>query len=218
MGNVVSMFAAAEPWLTKQQLAGHYEGVIRKAPQHRAGLRTRQNYQRTSALQKTSICRASKNRCQNRVAERWFSTTVTTQQPSSRPLTRALSCTQTKEEDMRRNMIAAIAAAVTLTPATAEAARKSSCANSPEKAVRACIWHAAKKYEVSYDTLLRKARCESDLNPSATNGTHIGLFQFLPSTWDTTPYKRRDPWRAKWNALGAAWMHSVGRGGEWTCQ
>jgi hypothetical protein len=84
-----------------------------------------------------------------------------------------------------------------------------------------CIRRAAMRWRVSFAMLLRKARCESTLNPFAANGVHAGLFQFriaAPSTWATTPYARRSPWRAKWNALAAGWMHAAGRGGEWACR
>lgn len=83
-----------------------------------------------------------------------------------------------------------------------------------------CVRRAAIHWRVSFPMLLRKARCESRLRPLATNGAHAGLFQFrvaAPSTWATTPYARRSPWRAKWNALAAGWAHHVGRGGEWSC-
>ena len=82
-----------------------------------------------------------------------------------------------------------------------------------------CIRRAALHHRVSFRMLLRKARCESTLDPYAVNGVHAGLFQFnYPGTWRTTPYARRNPWRAKWNSLAAAWMHAKGRGSEWQCR
>lgn len=92
-----------------------------------------------------------------------------------------------------------------------------------------CIRRAALLHRVSFSTLLRKARCESGLNPYAYNGAPLnrapvrtskatGLMQFMPGTWRTTPYRARWIWSAKWSALAAAWMHSVGRGGEWSCR
>jgi hypothetical protein len=84
-----------------------------------------------------------------------------------------------------------------------------------------CIRRAALRHRVSFPMLLRKARCESTLNPYARNGVHAGLFQFRvapPSTWATTPYRRYSPFSAKWSSLAAAWMHRVGRGGEWACR
>jgi hypothetical protein len=84
----------------------------------------------------------------------------------------------------------------------------------------ACIRRAALHQRVSFTLLHARAWCESRLIPWASNGSHSGLFQFRtaePSTWATTPYADRDPLRAKWNALAAAWMERRGRGSEWAC-
>lgn len=84
-----------------------------------------------------------------------------------------------------------------------------------------CIRDAADRWHVSFAMLLRKGRCESELNPYSRNGssTASGLFQFLyPSTWNTTPYRHHSVFSAKWNSLAAGYMHHVGRGGEWVCQ
>ena len=71
-------------------------------------------------------------------------------------------------------------------------------------------------------TLWRKARCETGGTFSAgahnTSSGAAGLFQFLPSTWASTPFARLSVWSPYANALAAGWMHSVGRGGEWTCR
>ena len=68
--------------------------------------------------------------------------------------------------------------------------------------------------------LWRKAQCESRFNRYARNPSSgaSGLFQFLPSTWRSTPfggYSVFDPYA---NALGAGWMHRAGRGSEWVCR
>jgi hypothetical protein len=69
------------------------------------------------------------------------------------------------------------------------------------------------------DTLWRKARCESGLSSSARNPSGAsGLFQFLPSTWATTPFARLSIWSPYASALAAGWMHQRGRGGEWVCR
>lgn len=66
--------------------------------------------------------------------------------------------------------------------------------------------------------LWRKARCESNLNPRARNGSEAsGLFQFLPSTWRSTPLRRFSVFSPYANALAAGWMHAHNRGSEWTC-
>jgi hypothetical protein len=76
-------------------------------------------------------------------------------------------------------------------------------------------------YRVDYSMLVRKASCESggtfsqySYNPSGASG----LFQFLPSTWASTPFGREDVFNGYINALAAGWMHAQGRGGEWVCQ
>lgn len=85
--------------------------------------------------------------------------------------------------------------------------------------VVSCIHRGALRWDVSYWMLRRKAWCESKFSVSAQNASgSSGLFQFLPSTWATTPYANESLWTAKWSSLGAAWMHHVGRGGEWACR
>jgi len=70
------------------------------------------------------------------------------------------------------------------------------------------------------DELWRKARCESGLNPYARNlsSAATGLFQFLPSTWASTPYGRFEITSPYANALAAGWMHAHGRANEWVCR
>ncbi|MBJ7602233.1 MAG: transglycosylase SLT domain-containing protein [Candidatus Dormibacteraeota bacterium] len=71
---------------------------------------------------------------------------------------------------------------------------------------------------------LRVADCESHYNPNAVNSASgaSGLFQFLPSSWASTPQGRQglsvfDPAA---NAQGAAWYYgATGRtGGPWSCK
>lgn len=82
---------------------------------------------------------------------------------------------------------------------------------------------------VSYgdeDDFIRVAECESPgLSPTLRNDTPIyngehatGLFQFIPSTWASTPFARFDIYNGWANAMAAAWMWSVGRRGEWACR
>lgn len=119
-------------------------------------------------------------------------------------------------------------AAVALLPAPAEAKETCETKDCIERVARKqcaqhrpvpCIRRAALHWDVPTSLLVRKARCESRLRPWAWNPSGAaGLFQFLPSTWQTTPYADENLWRAKWAALGAAWMHAEGRGGEWACR
>lgn len=83
----------------------------------------------------------------------------------------------------------------------------------------ACIERGGLHWDVSPAMLRRKAWCESRWQRFARNASGAsGLFQFLPSTWRTTPYRARSVWSAKWSSLAAGWMHHVGRGGEWVCR
>ena len=74
----------------------------------------------------------------------------------------------------------------------------------------------------SCETLWRRARCETGgtLSPRSLNGSSgaAGLYQFLESTWATTPYARFSVWSPYANALAAGWMEAHGRGGEWACR
>lgn len=147
-----------------------------------------------------------------------------------------------------RLAIGIAAALASIVPHKAEAAKKRDVCHTKrceERVARkacsqtrpkACIRRAAIHWRVSEAMLLRKTKCESGFNPYAYYGAPFnrtplswdalmdrdlsaGLMQFKARTWTTTPYARRSIWRAKWNALAGAWMHSagVGRGGEWAC-
>lgn len=87
---------------------------------------------------------------------------------------------------------------------------------------------AAIAYGVDATTLRRKASCESTggngYNPNAVGKPifdgeiPLGLFQFIPSTWRSTPYARFSPYNPLAASLAAGWMHANGRGGEWVCR
>ena len=83
----------------------------------------------------------------------------------------------------------------------------------------AIIADAAARYGQPEADMLRVAGCESGLNPNAINPAgSYGLFQFVATTWASTPYAAYsifDPWAS---ANAAGWMWSVGRRGEWVCQ
>jgi len=82
------------------------------------------------------------------------------------------------------------------------------------------IYEAADNYGQSRQDMLRVARCESGLDPSAVGGggAYHGLYQFVPSTFAGTPYGEYDiydPWA---NANAAGWMWSEGKKSNWVCQ
>jgi uncharacterized protein YraI len=82
------------------------------------------------------------------------------------------------------------------------------------------IYAAADAYGQPREDMLRVARCESLLDPSAVNSTSqaSGLFQFLPATWQRTPFADQDVFDPVANANATAWMWQQGNRGEWTCQ
>jgi hypothetical protein len=84
----------------------------------------------------------------------------------------------------------------------------------------AIIHEAADRYGQPREDMLRVARCESDLVPTAVNksGGSYGLFQFKPGTWLGTPFGEYDIFDPRASANAAAWMWSQGRRREWVCQ
>ena len=75
----------------------------------------------------------------------------------------------------------------------------------------AIIYEAADRYGQPREDMLRVARCESDLVPTA-------VFQFKPRTWLGTPFAEYDIFDPRASANAAAWMWSQGRRREWVCQ
>lgn len=98
--------------------------------------------------------------------------------------------------------------------------RKGCKDNHSEKEILKYIAKAAKKYGQSKRAMVRVARCESGLDPCAYSkaGPYYGLYQFLKSTWKTTPYKGRSIYDPKAQAMAAAWMWKQGRKNEWACK
>jgi uncharacterized protein YraI len=111
-------------------------------------------------------------------------------------------------------------------PVTTDSAAPSGAIANPnppatsEQEIISVIHQAAAAYGQNPDDMVRVARCESNLNPRAVDpsGSYHGLFQFVPSTFATTPYGGQDiydPWA---NAHAAAWMWSEGLKSAWVCQ
>jgi hypothetical protein len=89
-----------------------------------------------------------------------------------------------------------------------------------EEAILRYIRRAARKYRQSKRAMIRVARCESRLDPCAYNpsGPYYGLYQYLKSTWKTTPYHDRNIYDPKAQALATGWMWEQGRKNEWACK
>jgi hypothetical protein len=123
-----------------------------------------------------------------------------------------------KERPRRAALGAALAVATTARGS--EAGKKRCTVRHSEEEIRRFIKRAARKYGQKKKVMLRVAQCESNLNPCAYNrrGPYYGLFQFLKSTWKTTPYGKRDIYSPKAQALATAWMWKQGRKNEWACK
>lgn len=88
-----------------------------------------------------------------------------------------------------------------------------------ERQIIRIINKAADRYGQSRSDMVRVARCESNLDPYAVNPSgSYGLFQFIRSTWKSTPYGNEDIFDPEANANAAAWMWKEGRKSEWVCQ
>ena len=91
--------------------------------------------------------------------------------------------------------------------------------------VRRAIYDSALIFGVPYTVLLRLALCESGLNPSARNGRHYGLFQFLPATFRRgarlmrreTGITAHNFWKPEDASYVAGYMYAIGHAPEWTC-
>jgi soluble lytic murein transglycosylase-like protein len=141
-----------------------------------------------------------------------------------------------------RSLLSALAVATLLTlaaPAAAEAAKRSSygdpCANrlctkydrgTPScwkrgtrvRIARCFIYRASRHYGESTRLALQIAFRESRLNWRVTNSSSgaAGLYQFMPGTWQSTPYRRHSPYHPKWAALAAMWMWKRGGYSHWS--
>jgi soluble lytic murein transglycosylase-like protein len=139
-----------------------------------------------------------------------------------------------------RSLITALAAAALLAlavPAVAPAAARSSsdpCANrlctqykagtpscwakgSRAKISRCFIYRASRHYRQSTSHALHIAHRESRFNWRVTNSSSgaAGLYQFMPRTWQSTPYRNHSPYHPKWASLAAMWMWKRGGLSHW---
>jgi hypothetical protein len=64
----------------------------------------------------------------------------------------------------------------------------------------------------------RRTFCESRDDPYAVEGHGpVGLLQFQPSTWASTPFAGFSIWDPVAQELAGGWMIRAGRSGEWSC-
>ena len=58
---------------------------------------------------------------------------------------------------------------------------------------------------------------ESRYNWRVTNSSSgaAGLYQFMPRTWQSTPYRNHSPYHPRWASLAAMWMWAHGGQSHW---
>lgn len=101
----------------------------------------------------------------------------------------------------------------------AELAKASPARTGPPPAVERALRVASHRYGVPYWQMRSVSWCESRWNPRAVGSGSLGLFQFLPSTFAHTPYRRMSIFDPTANALAAAWLvRHDGGWREWTCR
>jgi hypothetical protein len=88
------------------------------------------------------------------------------------------------------------------------------------------VYDSALTFGIPYPILLAIARCESDLDPRASNGKRFGLFQFAPATFRRAAVELRVESgivaRSYWNALDASYaagyLFATGQSLSWDCE
>src|SRR4051794_11709355 len=130
---------------------------------------------------------------------------------------------------LRTMACAAVALAVLLSAApgtaTADSKPRNPCANrlctkykphtshcfdrsTRTKISRCFIRRAARHYHQSLSRAYYIAHRESHYNYKVTNRSSgaAGLYQFMPSAWRSTPYRKYSPYNPRWASLAAMWM------------
>lgn len=83
---------------------------------------------------------------------------------------------------------------------------------------RCFIYRASRHYGESTRLALQIAHRESRFDWRVTNASSgaAGLYQFMPGTWQSTPYRRFSVYHPKWSALAAMWMWKRGGYSHWS--
>ncbi len=128
----------------------------------------------------------------------------------------AVARTLSQARSRRAALVALLAVAL---PSRVTAEQRCGARDSEDE-ILGYIAEAATEYGQSKQAMVRVARCESMLNPCALNGDgpYYGLFQYLKSTWRSTPYGDQDIYDPQAQALATGWMWQQGRKNEWACK
>jgi len=82
--------------------------------------------------------------------------------------------------------------------------------------INEAVWEASQFYGASHWELMSVAACESNFDPD-TYGPYgeVGLFQWMPETWDWIAYG--DRWDSYDQIWSSAWAFANGYQSHWTC-
>ncbi len=85
------------------------------------------------------------------------------------------------------------------------------------KTARCFIRRAARHFHQPVSQAFYIAHRESRYNWRVTNSSSgaAGLYQFMPSTWESTPYHKHSPYHPRWASLAAMWMWKHGGQSHW---
>jgi membrane-bound lytic murein transglycosylase B len=80
------------------------------------------------------------------------------------------------------------------------------------------IKRAAAHFNQSKHQAFAIAYRESRFNYRVTNSSSgaAGLYQFMPTTWHSTPYRKKSPYSPKYASLAAMWMWAKGGYHHWS--
>src|SRR4051812_26704762 len=89
--------------------------------------------------------------------------------------------------------------------------------HSRAKVSRCFIRRAARHFHQPLSQAYYIAHRESRYNYKVTNSSSgaAGLYQFMPTTWQSTPYRKHSPYEPRWAALAAMWMWKHGGQYHW---
>ena len=87
----------------------------------------------------------------------------------------------------------------------------------PAQVARCFIARAADHFHQSRSQAYYIAHRESRYNWRVTNRSSgaAGLYQFMPRTWRSTPYRHHSPYHPRWASLAAMWMWAHGGYSHW---
>jgi hypothetical protein len=92
--------------------------------------------------------------------------------------------------------------------------------------VERAIYDSSLTFGIPYPVLFAIGRCESGLNPHASNGRRFGLFQFAPATFRRaiallraqTGIVAHTYWSALDSSYAAGFLFATGQSVSWTCE